>query len=74
MPEVILVMVKKSLGYRGNNMGFFEWLFGTQKPDLTKMTKVQLEKLGRKHGIELDRRLKKDKLIKQVQKAINKGK
>ena len=55
-------------------MGFFKWLFGKQKPDLTKMTKVQLEKLGRKHGIELDRRLKKDKLIKQVQKVINKGK
>ena len=69
MPEVILALDLKKYGYRGNNMGFFEWLFGTQKPDLTKMTKVQLEKLGRKYGIELDRRLKKDKLIKQIKKA-----
>tara|TARA_R100000008_G_C3561859_1_gene156693 strand:+ start:375 stop:530 length:156 start_codon:yes stop_codon:yes gene_type:complete len=51
-------------------MGFFEWLFGKQKPDLTKMTKVQLEKLGRKHGVELDRRYKKATLIKQLKKKI----
>ena len=32
------------------------------------MTKVDLESLGRQFGIELDRRLTKDKLIKQVKK------
>jgi len=36
---------------------------------LEKKTKAELEKLGRKIGIELDRRLTKDKLIKQIKKA-----
>jgi len=31
--------------------------------------KKELEKIGRKVGIELDRRLTKDKLIKQIKKA-----
>ena len=53
----------------------FEWLNGWFTPtpkevNLNKLTKLQLEAKGRKLGIELDRRLKKDKLIKQVQKAI----
>jgi hypothetical protein len=37
--------------------------------DLKKKTKKDLEKMGRKVGIELDRRLTKDKLIKQIKKA-----
>tara|TARA_E500000318_G_scaffold110140_1_gene124821 strand:- start:1752 stop:1943 length:192 start_codon:yes stop_codon:yes gene_type:complete len=36
---------------------------------LEKKTKAELEKLGRKIGIELDKRLTKDKLIKQIKKA-----
>ena len=36
--------------------------------DLKKKTKAELEKLGRKIGIELDKRLTKDKLIKQIKK------
>ena len=36
---------------------------------LEEKTKAELEKLGRKIGIELDRRLTKDKLIKQIKKA-----
>ena len=35
---------------------------------LKNKTKAELEKLGRKVGIELDRRLTKDKLIKQIKK------
>lgn len=35
---------------------------------LKKQTKAELEKLGRKIGIELDKRLTKDKLIKQIRK------
>ena len=35
---------------------------------LEKKTKSELEKLGRKVGIELDRRLTKDKLIKKIKK------
>ena len=38
--------------------------------DLKKKTKTELEKLGRKVGVELDRRLTKSKLIKQIKKHI----
>tara|TARA_R100000479_G_scaffold125536_1_gene65131 strand:- start:100 stop:270 length:171 start_codon:yes stop_codon:yes gene_type:complete len=54
-------------------MGFFEWLFGKQKQDLTEMTKAELEALGRKHNIELDRRYKKATLIKQLKKVMGKA-
>ena len=37
---------------------------------LKSKTKKELEKLGRKIGIELDRRFTKDKLIKQIKKHI----
>jgi hypothetical protein len=40
------------------------------KKELSKLTKVQLEELGRQKGIELDRRLTKDKLVKQLHKAL----
>ena len=36
--------------------------------NLKKKTKAELEKLGRKVGLELDKRLTKDKLIKQIKK------
>jgi len=36
---------------------------------LEKKTKAELEKLGRKVGIELDKRLTKAKLIKQIKKS-----
>jgi len=62
----------------------FEWLnnwFVPEKPKtksktkkkLENMTKKELEILARGHGIELDRRLKKDTLIKQVKKLKNKN-
>ena len=41
--------------------------------ELEKKTKLQLEKLGRKLGVELDRRLTKSKLINKIKK-IHKGK
>ena len=37
---------------------------------LKSKTKKELEKIGRKVGVELDRRLTKDKLIKQIKKHI----
>ena len=40
----------------------------TDLKHLKTQTKSQLEKLGRKIGIELDKRLTKDKLIKQIRK------
>tara|TARA_B100001027_G_scaffold41136_1_gene26181 strand:+ start:13858 stop:14076 length:219 start_codon:yes stop_codon:yes gene_type:complete len=41
-----------------------------KKADLSKMTKKALEDLGRKHKIELDRRLTKDKLVNQLYKHL----
>jgi hypothetical protein len=35
------------------------------------MTKRELENVGRKHGIELDRRYLKDDLVEQLWKHIN---
>ena len=40
----------------------------TDLKHLRTQTKSELEKLGRKLGIELDKRLTKDKLIKQIRK------
>jgi len=40
----------------------------TDLKHLKSQTKTELEKLGRKIGIELDKRLTKDKLIKQIRK------
>ena len=40
--------------------------------DLNKKTKAELEKLGRKIGIELDKRLTKPKLISQIKKQNKK--
>ena len=37
---------------------------------LEEMTKVELEALGRQHGVELDRRLKKESLISQMSKLL----
>ena len=39
---------------------------------LEEMTKVQLEALGRQHGIELDRRLHKETLIEQISDVLDK--
>ena len=45
-----------------------DWEINTDLKHLKKQTKADLEKLGRKIGIELDKRLTKDKLIKQIRK------
>ena len=36
------------------------------RTELTKMTKAQLEVIGREHGIELDKRKSKAKLVEQL--------
>ena len=41
------------------------------KAEMSKMTKTKLEEMGRAHGIELDRRLTKDKLVTQLRKHMN---
>jgi len=38
--------------------------------DIVHKTKKELEELGRGLGVELDRRLTKDKLIKQISKLL----
>lgn len=40
------------------------------KAELKKLTKVKLEEMGRKNGIELDRRLTKDKLVNELHKHM----
>jgi|TARA_R110000765_G_scaffold352432_1_gene442343 hypothetical protein len=37
---------------------------------LGKMTKVQLESLGNEHGVELNRRLTKAKMVEQLKKVL----
>ena len=40
----------------------------------TKKTKLELEKIGRKIGVELDRRFTKSKLIARIKKINSKSK
>ena len=47
-----------------------EDLVNPPKPDFSSMSKLELESFGRTIGIELDRRLTKNKLIKQLQEHI----
>ena len=46
---------------------------GTSKTQLAKMTKLQLESMGRDEGIELDRRLTKTKLVDQLHNHLLKS-
>ena len=39
------------------------------KPKFSSMSKIELEKFGRTLGIELDRRLSKTALVKQLEEA-----
>ena len=41
------------------------------KQDLMKMTKIELEEVGRTYGIELDRRLSHAKLVVQLKSFID---
>ena len=41
------------------------------KQDLMKMTKIELEEVGRTYGIELDRRLTHAKLVVQLKSFID---
>ena len=41
----------------------------TSKAELNQMTKIQLEDFAREFGVELDRREKKETLVKQAYKA-----
>ena len=45
-----------------------KYLKGVDTKNLEKKTKKELETLGRKIGIEVDRRLTKAKIIKQIKK------
>jgi len=42
------------------------------KTQMGKLSKLQLETMGRENGIELDRRKTKDKLIEQLHKKLTK--
>ena len=51
-----------------------QWLnrvfIGKPNKELSAMTKLELEAKGREVGIELDRRFKKYKLVKQLEKKL----
>ena len=53
--EEVLVLKKQVIG---------------KKSELTKMSKVQLEELGRAYDVGLDRRLTKAKLVDQLWKIV----
>ena len=42
----------------------------TSGVDLNEMSKRELEDLGREHGVELDRRESKSKLVKKIKSII----
>ena len=44
---------------------------GISKQELIKLSKIELEELGREHGIELDRRLSHAKLVVQLKALID---
>tara|TARA_R110000868_G_scaffold308788_1_gene570233 strand:- start:117 stop:305 length:189 start_codon:yes stop_codon:yes gene_type:complete len=44
------------------------------KSELKKLSKIELEKLGRTKGVELDRRFNKDTLLDQVVSVFTKSK
>ena len=44
---------------------------GYSKQDLLKLSKIELEELGREHGIELDRRISHAKLVVQLKAFID---
>ena len=44
---------------------------GISKQELLKLSKIELEELGREHGIELDRRLSHAKLVVQLKSFID---
>jgi hypothetical protein len=68
----------KHLGSKIMGEGFIEWLHRIATPtrrapkDLSKLTKKELELKGREIGIELDRRFKKETLVKQLKKQQRK--
>ena len=44
-----------------------------KQKNFKNMTKDELEKKGRKLGVELDKRKSKDKLIAEIEKLLKKG-
>ena len=44
-----------------------------KKTNLVMMTKKELENLGRKHGIELDRRFTKSDLVEELYEHLKKN-
>ena len=48
-----------------------EEVVGISTQELMKLSKIELEELGREHGIELDRRLSHAKLVVQLKAFID---
>jgi hypothetical protein len=72
-------MQKKHLQRRNNMLNFITNLFKPKPKKINKiglrmMTKRELEKLGRKHGLELDRRFTKIDLVEELYIHLKKKK
>jgi|TARA_R110000850_G_scaffold1866_1_gene9674 hypothetical protein len=71
MGKVIVEVLK---GEKNMSESFGQWLnrvfIGKPNKELSEMTKLELEAKGREVGIELDRRLMKHKLVKQLEKKL----
>lgn len=65
-PEAIVIDMTADVEEMIEDMETPGALMDAQRADLEKLTKDQLEELGREHGIELDRRFLKSKMVDQL--------
>jgi|TARA_R110002110_G_scaffold387379_1_gene599219 hypothetical protein len=56
------------IGYASEYKPF--WSVSLNKEKLMEKSRKELEKIGRKHGIELDRRKKKETLVDELYVAL----
>jgi len=65
-PEAIVIDLTADVSQMVEDLETPGALMDAQRADLEKLTKDQLEELGREHGIELDRRFLKSKMVDQL--------
>jgi|TARA_R100001463_G_scaffold112018_1_gene166993 hypothetical protein len=55
------------MSYNFGRGQYHPWISASlNKKELMKKSAKELEKIGRKHGIELDKRLKKETIVEQL--------
>lgn len=65
-PEAIVIDMTADVEQMVEDMGTPGALVDAQRADLEKLSKLELEAFGREHGIELDRRFLKSKMVDQL--------